>query len=215
LLCNKILGLLEMRKWRCSVCGYVHTGPEPPQECPVCGADRSKFIEIPSDAASGDPQISAKKTPSSLPPSSLVRSFSKLNAKLHFHPISVHIPNGVLPVSIIFLFFGIIFHLPQIEKAAYFNLIFVVLAMPVVLITGYIDWKNRFGGRLTRVFKIKMICGAVVFVLSATLTVWRTTNPAIATLSSPAQWVYLFLYLILLAAAITAGFFGGKLVFKT
>ena len=204
-----------MQKWRCSVCGYIHTGPEPPQKCPVCGADRSKFIEIPSDAASEDPQVDVKKRPAGLPPSSLARSFIKLNAKFHFHPIAVHIPNGVLPVSIIFLFFGIIFHLPQIEKAAYFNMIFVVLAMPAVLFSGYIDWKSRFEGQLTHVFKIKMICGALVFMLSTTLVVWRTTNPAIAASSSPALWVYLFLHLLLLAAAVTAGFFGGKLVFKT
>ena len=204
-----------MKKWRCSVCGYVHAGPEPPEKCPQCGADRSKFIEILPEEASRDSQIDSKKPPAGHPPSSLARSFSNLNAKLHFHPISVHIPNGVLPVSIIFLFLGIIFHLPQIEKAAYFNMIFVVLAMPAVLFTGYIDWKNRFGGQLTRVFKIKMICGAVVFVLSSTLVTWRTTNPGIATLNSPALWLYLFLHLLLLGAAITAGFFGGKLVFKT
>ena len=35
-----------MRKWKCTVCGYIHTGDEPPEICPVCGADRSKFIEI-------------------------------------------------------------------------------------------------------------------------------------------------------------------------
>ncbi len=31
------------RVWVCLVCGYVHHGPEPPDECPVCGADRSDF----------------------------------------------------------------------------------------------------------------------------------------------------------------------------
>jgi len=29
--------------WRCSVCGYVHRGTEPPGECPVCGVPRSGF----------------------------------------------------------------------------------------------------------------------------------------------------------------------------
>ena len=29
--------------WICSVCGYVHYGPEPPSECPVCGAAREAF----------------------------------------------------------------------------------------------------------------------------------------------------------------------------
>ncbi|MCP4645106.1 MAG: hypothetical protein GY851_31985 [bacterium] len=29
--------------WVCVVCGYVHDGPEPPDECPQCGADASQF----------------------------------------------------------------------------------------------------------------------------------------------------------------------------
>ena len=36
----KILQKLEGKqlKWRCAVCGNVHTGDEPPERCPVCGA---------------------------------------------------------------------------------------------------------------------------------------------------------------------------------
>ena len=29
--------------WRCSVCGYIHREPQPPEWCPVCGAARSEF----------------------------------------------------------------------------------------------------------------------------------------------------------------------------
>ena len=29
--------------WRCSVCGYIHRGPEPPELCPVCGAASENF----------------------------------------------------------------------------------------------------------------------------------------------------------------------------
>ncbi len=29
--------------WVCLVCGYVHVGPEPPDECPVCGAPPADF----------------------------------------------------------------------------------------------------------------------------------------------------------------------------
>jgi rubrerythrin len=34
-----------MKKWVCSVCGYVHTGDEPPATCPQCKAPASKFSE--------------------------------------------------------------------------------------------------------------------------------------------------------------------------
>lgn len=40
-----------MRQWRCTVCGYIHKGPEPPEECPVCHAPREAFVEIEAEGA--------------------------------------------------------------------------------------------------------------------------------------------------------------------
>ena len=34
-----------MKKWVCSVCGYVHEGDTPPAECPVCHVGADKFVE--------------------------------------------------------------------------------------------------------------------------------------------------------------------------
>jgi rubrerythrin len=34
-----------MKKWICTVCGYVHTGDQPPAQCPTCRAPSSKFKE--------------------------------------------------------------------------------------------------------------------------------------------------------------------------
>ncbi len=34
-----------MKKWVCSVCGYVHEGDQPPAECPQCKAAADKFSE--------------------------------------------------------------------------------------------------------------------------------------------------------------------------
>ncbi len=34
-----------MKKWVCSVCGYVHEGNAPPEKCPQCGALAEKFAE--------------------------------------------------------------------------------------------------------------------------------------------------------------------------
>lgn len=30
-------------KWVCKVCGYVHEGEQPPEECPVCGVGPEEF----------------------------------------------------------------------------------------------------------------------------------------------------------------------------
>ena len=40
-----------MKKWVCSVCGYVHTGDQPPETCPVCSVPAEKFNEQKADAA--------------------------------------------------------------------------------------------------------------------------------------------------------------------
>ncbi len=38
-----------MKKWVCSVCGYVHEGDQPPAQCPVCKAPAEKFNEQSGD----------------------------------------------------------------------------------------------------------------------------------------------------------------------
>ena len=48
-LSNKNTNTMEdnkMKKWVCPVCGYIHTGDQPPAECPVCHVKGDKFKEI-------------------------------------------------------------------------------------------------------------------------------------------------------------------------
>ncbi|MBP3891977.1 MAG: hypothetical protein J6D29_07370 [Solobacterium sp.] len=33
-------------KWICTVCGYVHTGEEPPEKCPLCGQPKEVFKKM-------------------------------------------------------------------------------------------------------------------------------------------------------------------------
>ena len=33
-----------MKKWVCSVCGYVHEGDSAPDFCPICKAPKEKFV---------------------------------------------------------------------------------------------------------------------------------------------------------------------------
>lgn len=38
------------KKFICVVCGYVHEGDEAPEKCPICGAPKSKFKELDTEA---------------------------------------------------------------------------------------------------------------------------------------------------------------------
>ncbi len=36
----------KMAKWKCTVCGYIHEGDTPPEQCPVCKQPAEKFVKI-------------------------------------------------------------------------------------------------------------------------------------------------------------------------
>ncbi|WP_343779280.1 rubredoxin-like domain-containing protein, partial [Clostridium sartagoforme] len=43
-----------MKKFVCTVCGYVHEGDMAPAQCPVCKVGADKFVEQSADLAWAD-----------------------------------------------------------------------------------------------------------------------------------------------------------------
>jgi rubredoxin len=227
-----------MKKWKCLVCGYIHTGDEPPEECPVCGAPKSQFIEVTEPEApapkpaspaatepppkSDSPEISepaaAAKTATPEAVSrfqdSRYRRLFEMMTKFHGHPITVHIPNGLLPISILFIFLSAIFSIKGMASAATYNLGVVALSMPLVLFSGWVDWQNRFNGAITDVFIVKIACGIIVTVTAWFLFIWLLVNPSVVATPHPSRVAFFMINLIMLGAASTAGWYGGKLVFR-
>ena len=35
-----------MKKWKCTVCGYIHEGDNAPEKCPLCKVGADKFVEL-------------------------------------------------------------------------------------------------------------------------------------------------------------------------
>jgi rubrerythrin len=202
-------------RWQCTICGYVHIGPEPPERCPVCGADRSKFIlleEAPGPAVEPAAE-EITDTPALHPIERLLSRHRRLidfAIANHAHPITVHIPNGVLPIAVAMVLLNALFDLPALGRAAFYNMIFILAAMPAVLFSGYLHWRFKFGGQLTNLFKGKIACGTLVFLLAAVLVIWPLLDaPIIAQPSIN----YILLHLAMLAAGTVAGWLGGRLVF--
>ncbi len=46
-----------MKKWRCLVCNYIHTGENPPEICPVCGAPKEQFVLVEDNKVKEDVSI--------------------------------------------------------------------------------------------------------------------------------------------------------------
>lgn len=261
-----------MKYWRCTVCGYVHQGDEPPDTCPVCGADKSEFVEISEQEARDKPgprpkgekapeageaekappaggkppsrdvdkgearKAGTDKTPASTGKASpataagtssaaspardkagkmgrtLYDLASRQMIRHHAHPIFVHVPNGVGPITFVMVLLALATGSEALARAVFFNTVFVMLTMPLVLFSGWLDWKEKYGSVLTRVFLIKMICGGVVMVLALALVIWMLAAPGVV-LAAQTRAGFLAVYALMLGAVVVAGYFGGKLVF--
>lgn len=128
----------------------------------------------------------------------------------HAHPITVHIPNGVLPIAVVMVLLATLFDMPALGRAGFYNMVFILLSMPVVLFTGYLHWQYKFGGHLTSLFKAKLISGAVVSAMALMLVVWALIDSNIAAQPS---FMYLSAHIVMLGVAAYAGYLGGRLVF--
>lgn len=197
---NQTIGKNElMKQWRCTICGYIHTGDDPPDKCPVCGAGKENFVLVEDGSAAPSPKSALLK-------------ISEQLTRLHAHPIAVHIPNGVLPVSVAFLILAWIFNSATSATAAKLNMFFICLSMPVVIATGLIDWKNRYKGRMTKVFRRKITCAVIVALLSLILAIWWLVQPDVYSAGAGA-FIFVLVHLADLLAAGIAGWYGGKLIF--
>ena len=208
-----------MKAWKCTVCNYVHNGEFPPEKCPVCGADKSKFVEIQSsdepdeskpetvDSAVSEPEKT--ETPA---PQSLYQKITDLMIRHHAHPILVHTPNGILPIAAVLFIIAWLFDATLPAKAAAVNLVFVVLALPLVVYTGVLEWQKKYNQADTLLFRIKILAATLTCASCLISLVWFLVNPAV--LSTSLVWIFILINLIMLASAGIAGHIGGKLVFK-
>ena len=224
------------KKWRCKVCGYVHEGAEPPERCPVCGVDRTQFEPVaatvpasapaaavpaasgvsaegagkPAPAASGAPVGGQAAPGAARPRRGKAECFMRLMVKWHAHPVAAHVPNGVLPCALVLLLLGILLDREGFRQAAFYNVVFVAVAMPFVLFSGYADWKRKLKGARTPLILGKMAAGAVVMILAVGVVVWGLFGgPA-----ESSTWPYFAAHVFMLAAAGVAGYLGGRLVFR-
>jgi uncharacterized membrane protein len=201
-----------MRKWECTICGYIHEGDEPPKECPVCGAGPEYFKEIiEKEGETLTEQVVQPDGDEDGGKQEKAGGLAALVMKHHLHPIAVHTPNGVLPLAVVFLFIALVLGGSSFEKASFYSLVFVLLAMPAVVMTGYIAWQKRYKGARTKIFGIKIGATIVVCATLLAVVVWRIVDPEVAT--SAGRWTYFLISVVSVAAAGLAGHMGGKLVF--
>ncbi len=176
-----------------------------------------KDVSAASESKTGDSKkpLSEKPEPEPLDPAaheSLYQKLTHLMVRYHAHPILVHTPNGLLPVAAILFILAWLFDAALPAKAAAINLGFVVLALPLVIYTGVLEWQNKYNQADTLLFRIKILAATLASASCLISLVWYLVDPAV--LSTSMSWIFILINLIMLASAGIAGHIGGKLVFK-
>ena len=108
---------------------------------------------------------------------------------------------------------GTVLGITSFEQAAFYSLVFVLINMPFVIVTGYIAWQERYKGAKTTIFGVKIGGTIVVCATLVAMVIWRLVEPGVA--ASPGRWTYLLICLVCVAGAGIAGHMGGKLVFSS
>ena len=138
----------------------------------------------------------------------------KLPEGVYFHPIFVHFPQALFPVAFASFVLYLVTGNDLFEQGTFLMMMFGLAATPVTMITGYIDWKVRYKGYMTPVFKIKIITGFVLIGLSLSAVLLRALVPEVALLPlSGMGWLRAGLLAACVGSCVVEGHYGGKLVF--
>jgi len=182
-----------VKRWKCTVCGYIHVGKEPPEVCPVCGADRSKFVLLEDD------QNSLL--------SDMVRVFK-------LHPVMAHFPGGLLPTAILFLLLSLVTGQAALESAVFWMVLVVTVAVPVSIGSGLHDWRKSFGGRRTLIFFKKIGLALTLLVLGLVAVNLRYGRPELLSTFSWQSVVYVTVLLGMLGCVTLLGHYGSLLAMQ-
>lgn len=181
------------KKWKCTVCGYVHDGAEPPANCPVCGADRSQFI----------PLEEVK-----------VNLLRDMLDTFVLHPVAAHFPNGLIPTAVLFLLLALLTGNSCLDHAVFYLLGMVLAVIPVSMSSGIYDWRTRYHGERALIFYKKISLAGTLLLLVLSALVLRYAHPALLAENGSGKWVYVGLVLTMLPVVTLLGHYGAKLAYK-
>jgi len=181
------------KQWKCTVCGYLHEGAEPPANCPVCGADRSQFIPL------EELKVNLLRD--------MIDTFV-------LHPVAAHFPNGLVPTAVLFLLLALLTGNSNLDHAVFYLLVMVLAVIPVSMSSGIYDWRTRFHGERVLIFYKKIGLACTLLLLGLVAVFLRYEHPELLTEGGNGKWIYVGLVLAMLPVVTLLGHYGTKLAHK-
>jgi uncharacterized membrane protein len=181
------------KKWKCNVCGYIHEGEEPPEICPVCGADRAKFIPLEQEKTN---------------------LLHDMIETFVLHPVAAHFPNGLIPTAVLFLLLTLLTGDVFTEHVVIYLLGVVLAVIPVSLVSGIYEWRTRLHGERALIFYKKIGLASILLMLVLAAVWLRYDRPALLTEAGIGKWLYIGLVLAMLPVVALLGHYGAKLAYQ-
>lgn len=180
-------------QWKCTVCGYLYDGSEPPPRCPRCGADGARFI-----------------------PRERVRLNLLYDLKASFvpHAVASHFPSGLIPAALLAMILALATGRGAFDTIVFYLLILAWMAVPVLVVSGITDWRKRFGGVKATIFYKKISLAAVLFLSGGCAIAIRLSHPDILQDDGILHGIYLGLVPLMVLCTVLLGHYGGKLAFQ-
>lgn len=190
-----------IRKWRCTVCGYIHQGDAPPESCPVCHAPAEKF------------ELVAEEQQSRSLFAMVQRELQQLRENFVAHAVFAHFPVALTSTSFLFLMLFLFRGNEALEFSIFALLLVVGVSAPLTFVSGLRDWKKHYQGKRAAIFIKKVWLGRCLLLLLAVALFWRWQVPAVLTDGGLSAGVFLLLHLLMLGCVTLLGHYGGILVF--
>ena len=171
-------GTLIVKTWRCTVCGYLHQGDAPPERCPVCGVDASKFVLVTDEANGGKGTAQSRGL------------FAEMLETFVPHAVAAHFPTALLPTMVLFLLLYLVTDNASFEISIFYLSAVTLGMIPVTLLTGMWDWKRRYRGVWAPVFRKKLTLSSVLLGLGTIVVCWRWTTPDLLSVGGAAAGLY-------------------------
>ena len=140
----------------------------------------------------------------------IVRDFIR---RLHLHPIAVHFPNALFPLSLFFLMLFMFSGDEYYEGFSFILLFIAVFASPIALATGLTDWQIRYDGIKSPLFVRKIILSIMLIIVGVACLAIHLTNPGVMYTASLLRWFYVGGLFVINILTVALGYYGGKLVF--
>lgn len=203
------------KRWRCTVCGYIHTGDTPPEVCPVCGVGAEKFVLIDETAAASEPTIpEGNEAQQDKPAQSKIMSFiDEMKASFKPHPVMAHFPNALIPTLGLFLAITVVLQVKTLDHGIYLLLGVICLSAVATLATGIYSWQRHFSGARAKIFHRKLILGVCLVLICLEMFYLRFSNAEIFTSFGLSTLFFLILAAAALFCVTLLGHYGGILVF--